>query len=216
MFAWLRRSFVTGLFVTVPLVVSVVAIVWTFRFADSVTSGLGERWIGRHVPGLGLLATALIVLAAGATASNVIGRRLVERTEALLMHVPVFRTIYSPVKQLVDAFSPTNELGFKRMVLLDDPARGSVLGFLTREFSVDRGRGPEPMMAVYVPTNQLYMGQVVVCPPERITFPELTVEEGVRVFLTGGMGLPEHVRTRRSGPDPAMMTGRVQNEGDTR
>jgi uncharacterized membrane protein len=199
MLAWLRRSFVTGFFVTVPLVVSVVAIVWTFRFADRLTSGLGERWIGWHVPGLGLVATALIVLAAGAVGNNVIGRRLVRRGESLLMQVPVFRTVYAPVKQLMEAFSPTNELGFKRMVLVEDHARGFALGFLTREFTVDRGRGPETFLAVYLPTNQLYLGQVVVCPPERATFPDMTVEEGVRVFLTGGMGLPEHLRTRRSG-----------------
>jgi uncharacterized membrane protein len=199
MLSWLRRSFVTGFFVTVPLVVSVVAIVWTFRFADRLTSGLGERWIGRHVPGLGLVATALIVLVAGAIGNNVIGRRLVRRGEALLMQVPVFRTVYAPVKQLIEAFSPTNELGFKRMVLVEDPSRGFALGFLTREFTVDRGRGPESFLAVYLPTNQLYLGQVVVCPPERATFPDMTVEEGVRVFLTGGMGLPEHLRAKRSG-----------------
>jgi uncharacterized membrane protein len=198
MFQWLRRSFVTGFFVTVPLVVSVVAIVWTFRFADQLTSGLGERLIGQHVPGLGLITTALIVLAAGAIASNVIGRRLLRRGDAILMQVPVFRTIYAPVRQLLDAFSPTNEFGFKRMVLVEDPSRGFVLGFLTREFSVDRGKGPERLLAVYVPTNHLYLGNVVVCPPERATFPEMTVEEGIRVFLTGGMGLPSHVRARRT------------------
>ncbi|HUL71984.1 MAG TPA: DUF502 domain-containing protein [Vicinamibacterales bacterium] len=198
MFAWLRRSFVTGFFVTVPLVVSVVAIVWTFRFADRLTSGLGERLIGQHVPGLGLITTALIVLVTGAIASNVFGRRLLRRGEALLMHVPVFRTVYAPVKQLLDAFSPSNEFGFKRMVLVEDPARGFVLGFLTREFTVDRGKGPEPLLAVYVPTNHLYLGDVVVCPPERATFPEMTVEEGIRVFLTGGMGLPARVRARRA------------------
>src|SRR5215467_2554202 len=199
MFAWLRRKFVTGLFVTVPLVVSVVAIVWTFRFADQLTSGLGERWIGRHVPGLGIVATGLIVLAAGVVASNVIGRRLVRRGEALLMHVPVFRAVYAPVKQLVEAFSPTNELGFKRMVLVEDPTRGYALGFLTREFTVDRGHGPESFLAVYLPTNHLYLGNVVVCPPGRATFLDMTVEEGVRVFLTGGMGLPEHLRVTTSG-----------------
>ena len=198
MFAWLRRSFVTGLVVTVPLVVSVVAIVWTVRFADQLTSGLGERLIGAHVPGLGLVTTTGIVLAAGAIASNVLGRRLLRRGEALLMQVPVFRTVYAPVKQLIDAFSPTNELGFKRMVLVEDPARGFVLGFLTREFTVDRGHGPEMLLAVYVPTNHLYLGDVVVCPPERAVFPEMSVEEGVRVFLTGGMGLPEHLRARKS------------------
>ena len=195
---WLRRSFVAGLFVTVPLVVSVVAIVWVVRFADRLTAGLGERLIGVEVPGLGLLTTALIVLATGALATNMIGKRFVDRTETLLMHVPLFRTIYAPVRQLMSAFSPDNEFGFKRMVLVEDTSRGLLLGFLTKEFTVDRGRGPETLIAVYVPTNHLYLGDVIVCPIERAVFPEMTVEEGIGVFLTGGVGLPDHMRADKT------------------
>jgi uncharacterized membrane protein len=195
---WLRRSFIAGLFVTVPLVVSVVAIVWVFRFADRLTAGLGERLIGVEVPGLGLLTTALIVLATGALATNMIGKRFLDRTETLLMHVPLFKTIYAPVRQLMSAFSPENEFGFKRMVLVEDTSRGLLLGFLTKEFTIDRGRGPETLIAVYVPTNHLYLGDVIVCPIERAVFPEMTVEEGLGVFLTGGVGLPDHVRADKT------------------
>ena len=92
------------------------------------------------------LATAAVVLAAGALATNVIGRRLVDRTEQLLLHVPLFRTIYSPVRQLLHAFSPGNEVGFKRMVLVDDGDRGYMLGFLTKEFAVERPAGREPVV----------------------------------------------------------------------
>jgi uncharacterized membrane protein len=55
------------------------------------------------------------------------------------------------------------------------------------------------MIAVYVPTNNLYLGNIVVCPADRATFPDLTVEQGVRVFLTGGMALPERMGDSRSG-----------------
>ena len=197
MWQWLRRSFIAGVFVTVPLVVSVVAIVWVVRFADRLTSGLGERVIGMRVPGLGLVTTAAIVLLIGAIATNMIGRRLVARTESLLLHIPLFKTVYAPVRQLISAFSPDNEFGFKRMVLVEDAARGFLLGFLTKEFTVDRGRGPETLLAVYVPTNHLYLGDVIVCPLDRASFPEITVEEGIRVFLTGGMGLPDRMRATR-------------------
>ena len=61
------------------------------------------------------------------------------------MRVPVFRTVYAPVKQLVVAFSPDNEYGFKRVVMVEDPRRGMVMGFLTKEFTVDRGQGPESL-----------------------------------------------------------------------
>jgi uncharacterized membrane protein len=194
MLAWLRRSFIAGFFVTVPLVVSVVAIVWMFRFLDHMTSGLGERLFGEPWPGLGIIVTTLLVLAIGAITTNVFGQRLLKRSEDLLLHVPLFRTVYAPVKQLLSAFSPDNEVGFKRMVLLEDSAKGAVLGFLTKEFTVDRGRGPEPFLSVYVPTNHLYLGDIVICPAERVSYPSLTVEEGIRVFLTGGTGLPEKMR----------------------
>jgi uncharacterized membrane protein len=198
MWQWLRRSFIAGLFVTVPLVVSVVAIVWVFRFADRLTSGLGERVIGTRVPGLGLVTTAAIVLIVGAIATNMIGRRLLDRTESLLLQIPLFRTVYAPVKQLISAFSPDNEFGFKRVVLIEDAARGYLLGFLTKEFTVDRGQGSETLLAVYVPTNHLYLGDVIVCPLDRASFPEISVEEGIRVFLTGGMGLPDKMRAEKT------------------
>jgi uncharacterized membrane protein len=198
MWQWLRRSFIAGLFVTVPLVVSVVAIVWVFRFADRLTSGLGERVIGTRVPGLGLVTTAAIVLIVGAIATNMIGRRLLDRTESLLLQIPLFRTVYAPVKQLISAFSPDNEFGFKRVVLIEDAARGYLLGFLTKEFTVERGQGSETLLAVYVPTNHLYLGDVIVCPLERASFPEISVEEGIRVFLTGGMGLPDKMRAEKT------------------
>jgi uncharacterized membrane protein len=193
---WLRRSFIAGFFVTVPLVVSVAALVWIFGIIDGFTAPLAARVLSREVPGLGIVITMLVVLAIGAVATNVIGRRLVARAESWLMRVPVFRTVYAPVKQLVVAFSPDNEYGFKRVVMVEDPHRGMIMGFLTKEFTVDRGRGPEPLISVYVPTNHLYLGDVLVYPRERAFFPDLTVEEGIRIFLTGGMSLPGSIVKR--------------------
>jgi uncharacterized membrane protein len=195
---WLRNSFIAGFFVTVPLIISVAAFVWIFQVIDGFMGPLYVRWLGREVPGLGILTTAALVLLVGAVATNVIGKRLLQRGEAYLMRVPVFRSIYAPVKQLVVAFSPDNEYGFKRVVLVDEPARGLVLGFLTKEFTLDRGQGAEPMLAVYVPTNHLYLGDIIVCPRERASFPDLTVEQGIRIFLTGGMALAGRIRARRA------------------
>jgi uncharacterized membrane protein len=140
------------------------------------------------------LSTAVAVLLVGAFATNVIGKRLLQRAEGILLRVPVFRTIYAPVKQLVVAFSPDNEYGFKRVVMIEDSKRGYALGFLTREFTVEKGRGPEALLAVYVPTNHLYLGDIVICERARATFPDITVEEGIRIFLTGGMAMPPRVR----------------------
>jgi uncharacterized membrane protein len=193
---WLRRRFIAGFFVTVPLVVSVAALVWIFGIIDDLTSPLATRLAGRAAPGVGILIMVLFVLVIGAVATNVIGRRILGRAEQLLTRVPVFRTIYSPVKQLVAAFSPDNEYGFKRVVMVEDERRGLVMGFLTKEFTLDRGQGPEQLIAVYVPTNHLYLGDIVLYPRARAFYPDLSVEEGIRIFLTGGMSLPGRIESR--------------------
>jgi uncharacterized membrane protein len=191
---WLRRSFIAGFFVMVPLFISVAAIIWLFNLVDGATTPLYDRMLGRRIPGLGIASTAAAIVLVGAFARNVIGKRILQRTETMLLRVPVFNKIYSPVKQLVAAFNPDSESGFKRVVMIEDPRRGYALGFLTREFTADRGSGPEALLAVFVPTNNLYLGDIVICERERAVFPDITVEEGIRIFLTGGMALPPRVR----------------------
>ena len=194
---WLRRSFIAGFVVTVPLFISVAALVWTFGVVDGLTTPLYDRLLGRRIPGLGTLSTAAAIVLVGAFATNVIGGRVLRRVEGYLLRVPIFRTIYAPVKQLVLAFSPDNEFGFKRVVMIEDARHGFALGFLTREFTVDRGHGPEALLAVYVPTNHLYLGDLVICERNRAMFPDISVEEGIRIFLTGGMALPFELREWR-------------------
>jgi uncharacterized membrane protein len=192
--SWLRRTFLTGIVVTVPLIVTLVTLAWILQFVDRIATPVSTRMLGREVPGLGVLITALMVLAVGAVATNVIGRRVLGTAESWLLQVPVFKTIYGPVKQLVAAFSPGNDAGFKRVVLVEDARRGLVMGFVTKEFALDRGRGSEALVAVYLPTNHLYLGDVVVVPPARLFYPDVSVEEGIRIFLTGGMALPDRMQ----------------------
>jgi uncharacterized membrane protein len=84
--------------------------------------------------------------------------------------------------------------------MVEDERRGLVMGFLTKEFTVDRGRGLEALIAVYVPTNHLYLGDIVLYPRDRAFYPDVTVEEGVRIFLTGGMSLPGRITSGSGAP----------------
>ena len=192
---WFRRSLLAGFFVTVPLIVSVVSLIWLFQWIDGLMGPRLVRWLGQEVPGVGLLATIAGMLIVGAIATNVLGRRLVERAEKSLMRVPIFKTVYAPVKQLSLAFSPDNEYGFKRVVIVEDLERGFVLGFLTKEFDLDRGLGAERLMAIYVPTNHIYLGDIRIYPSRLARFPNITVQEGIRIFLTGGMAVADLIRT---------------------
>ena len=199
---WLRRRFITGFFVAVPLIISVAALLWVFRVIDDLSGPVYDRLLGRHLSGLGVATTAAFVLLIGVVASNVLGKRLLSRGESYLARIPVFRTIYSPVKQLLAAFSPDNESGLKRVVMVSDASGAARLGFLTKEFELDGGPGvgPQAYAAVYVPTNNLYLGDVFVYRRDALLFPKISVEEGVRVFLTGGMAMTDRLTVR---PDEA-------------
>ena len=98
-----------------------------------------------------------------------VGKRLLQRAESWLLHIPVFRTVYAPVKQLVAAFSPDNETGFKRVVLVE---AGTRLRPRVPDARVPAqlrdGARPRSLVAVYVPTNHLYLGDVLVYPRERV------------------------------------------------
>ncbi|HEY3382736.1 MAG TPA: DUF502 domain-containing protein [Vicinamibacterales bacterium] len=194
---WLRRRFIAGFFVAVPLIISVAALLWIFQIIDGLTDPVYQRWLGRQVPGLGLATTAAFVLVVGVVASNVLGKRLLSRAEGYLVRVPVFGTIYSPVKQLLAAFSPENESGLKRVVMVEDSCGGLRMGFVTKEFELDTGTGLRPFAAVYLPTNNLYLGDIYVYPRDALVLPDITVEEGVKIFLTGGMAIADRLLARR-------------------
>ena len=195
--SWFRRSLIAGTVVIVPLVISVAAFIWLFQLIDGVMRPVYAQWLGREIPGFGLVTMLLLVVMVGALATNVIGGRLLSRGEEYLLRLPVFRAVYGPVKQLVAAFSPDNQMGFKRVVLVDDPHRGLALGFLTKEFGIDKDDMLETYVAVYVPTNHIYFGDIHIYPASKLLFPDMTVQEGVQVFLTGGMAMTEKLRVER-------------------
>ena len=104
-------------------------------------------------------------------------------------------------------------------MLVDDPKRGLVLGFLTKEFTIDGQDDAGVHVAVYVPTNHVYFGDVHIYPREVVSFPSLTVQEGLQVFLTGGMALAERLRVESQQVEGARRpergsAGRVTN-GET-
>ena len=85
-------------------------------------------------------------------------------------------------------------------MLLDDPRRGLVLGFLTKRFVMDRGDGPENLVSVYVPTNHIYFGDIHIYTDDVVSYPDLSVQDGIQIFMTGGMALSTNLKARQTQP----------------
>lgn len=188
---WLKVRLIAGFFVTVPAVATA-WLLWVFWTGiDDIFKPLFEGLFGRPVRGLGFLTAVAIMLLMGTIARNVVGRRVIAWGEMLLLKVPVFGRLYPPVKMLVDAFSPERRSSFRAVVLVQHPREGTfAFGFVTSETAIDTPSGKREMATVYVPTNHLYLGDVVVVPRSDLVSTGLSVEEGIRIILSGGTGTP--------------------------
>jgi uncharacterized membrane protein len=199
---WLKVRFIAGIFVTLPAFLTA-WILWIFwSKIDDFFAPMYFQLFGRVVPGLGFLTAIAIILAMGTVARNVVGRRVLAWGDAILLRVPVFRMLYQSIKMLIDAFSPERRGSFRAVVLVQHPREGSwAFGFVTSELTLEGPAGNAEMVTVFVPTNNLYLGDIVVVPRHDVVFTGLTVEEGLRVILSAGTATPD--RLPRSFVSPA-------------
>jgi uncharacterized membrane protein len=195
---WVKVRFITGFFVTVPAIASAWLLYVFWDFIDTFFSPGYERVFGRRIPGLGFLTAVLFILVMGTIATNVLGRRVLARIERLFTRVPIFRSIYPSIKQLIESFSPEKRQAFKAVVLAEHPREGEfVFGFVTSEVLVETPGRKREMVTVFVPTNNLYLGDVIVVPRQDVISTGLTVEEGIRIILSAGTATPARLPRER-------------------
>lgn len=188
---WFKVRFITGFFVTVPAIASAWLLYVFWDFIDTFFSPGYQRVFGRRIPGLGFLTAVLFILVMGSIATNVLGRRVLARVERLFVRVPIFRSIYPSIKQLIESFSPEKRQSFKAVVLAEHPREGEfVFGFVTSEVLVETPGRKREMVTVFVPTNNLYLGDVIMVPRQDVISTGLTVEEGIRIILSAGTATP--------------------------
>jgi uncharacterized membrane protein len=188
---WFKTRFIAGFFFTVPVFLTA-WLLWIFwSRIDDVFAPMYERILGRPVPGLGFLTAVAIILTMGTIARNVVGRRVLAWGDTLLLRVPIYRRLYPSVKMLIDSFSPERRSAFRAVILVEHPRAGEyAFGFVTSQLLLDTPHGKREMVTVFIPTNNLYLGDVVVVPRDDVIATGLTVEEGIRIILSAGNATP--------------------------
>lgn len=191
----IKRWFISGLIVIIPVVITVSVIVWFFNFVDGLLSPVLDSILHRHISGLGFITAIIFVFVVGIISSNVIGKKIIAAFERLFLKLPVFKGIYTALKQLVDAFSPESKGAFKRFVVVEYPRKGTYcFGFLTKECSMKSGNGSESRLsAVYIPTNNLYLGEIVLFREEEVLYTDIPIEDGIKIILSGGIAAPQRI-----------------------
>lgn len=196
----LQTFFVAGLIAITPAAVTYLVLRWLFLTLEGSFGGPLEDYIasrvGVRLPGVGLVGTLLIILLAGVLATNLLGRRLLGYLEGWLQRLPLVRSVYTTLRQITDAFWQPDQNAFKRVVLVEYPRRGSwAVGFVTGEIRAS-GLGIEAagdlVYNVFVPTTpNPTSGFLMVYPPEEVRLLDISVEDGLKLVISGGVLVPE-------------------------
>lgn len=186
----LKAKFITGLFVVIPLGITVFILKFLFNFADGILgSYLDSIFSGYilnreyHVPGLGILTGAVVIYLSGVLATNVMGTRMLRWWDELLSRIPLVKSIYSSSKQLTQVFKE-GKTSYRRAVFVEWPREGvRAVGFVTGEVE----RAGEKLVVVYVPTMpNPTSGFALFFRECDVHESGMTVEEAVKFVVSGG------------------------------
>ncbi len=193
-----KRKFLAGLIITIPIVFTVLVLFNLFRFVDGILSPFFDMLLNRHISGLGFITAIAFVFLVGITSTNMFGKKILGFMERIFLHIPVFKSIYTAIKQLVDAFSPENNSAFKKFVIVEYPRSGAyAFGFLTKECVVQSDGRELCFKAIYIPTNNLYLGEVVLLHDTSIIYTDISIEDGIKIILSGGIAAPSKILESR-------------------
>lgn len=207
----IRRYFITGLLIWVPLVITVWVLNLLVGTLDQILHLLPpqfrtENWLGIHIPGFGVAMTVLIVFVTGVFAANIIGQRLVTFWERLLARIPVVNSIYKGVKQVSDTLFAPGGQAFRKAVLVQWPREGMwTIAFLTGVPGGDVESHLEgDYLSIYVPTTPNPTGGYFVM-MRRIDVIELdmTVDDALKYIISMGVATPADA-ARTNGVAPAI------------
>ncbi len=187
----LKKKFLTGLFVLIPILVTVYIIHLVISFVDTIIApvirnvtlyGTGKAI---YVPGTGLILFVVVAYVTGVLASNYIGKQLLSSGERMLRKIPFVKGIYSSVKDMTEAFSSEKKRSFKEVVLAEFPMKGRyAVGFVTNR---TRMRSEKKICTVFLPTTpNPTSGYLIMVPEDELMFLAMPVDDALKYIISLG------------------------------
>lgn len=194
----MKRYLVAGLLVWVPLGVTVMVINFLVGIMDKTLLWLPEAYrpdnlLGFHIPGLGVLMSVVIVFSTGIIVANLFGRTLVQLWEKMLARIPLVRTIYASVKQILETVFSSGQ-SFRKVLLVEYPRKG--LWTLAFQSSTTQGEAQAKTTAevinVFIPTTpNPTSGFFIMVPRDEVIELDMSVDDGLKMIISAGVMVPE-------------------------
>jgi uncharacterized membrane protein len=198
----MRKYLIAGLLVWMPLGITFLVIRAIVGFLDKSLLLLPEAYqpdtlLGFHLPGLGVVLAVVLVLTTGMIMANLLGRRLVNAWESLLSRIPLVRTLYAGIKQIMEAVLATDAKSFRRVLLVEYPRRGvwSLAFMTTDQLGEVQQKTETEVIGVFIPTTpNPTSGFVLMVPADEVIELDMSVEQGLKMIISMGTVVPDWQR----------------------
>jgi uncharacterized membrane protein len=181
----LRNKLLLGILVLVPLIATVLILVWAFNSVDNILQPIIKATWGIDFPGIGVAIVVVLAYVAGIIASSILGRKIISFVESYLDRLPVFGQLYRGIRQIIRSFSEPRETGFMQVVFVEYPRKGiHSIGFITNEL---KDNSEEKFYTVFIPTSpNPTSGFLEVVREEEIIKANISVDEALKVVVSAG------------------------------
>ena len=184
---FLKKYFITGLLVLLPIWATYYVLSALLGIIDGMLGDLPHYLLGLKFPGLGIITLVLLIVAIGMLSANYLGTRLVRYSDHLMQKVPLVRGVYTTVKQIMETFSVKHN--FHGVALVEYPRKGCYsVGFMTGEVKGEFIGLTGKFKTVFVPTTpNPTAGFLLILPEAEITELDMTVEQGMKFIVSLGL-----------------------------
>jgi uncharacterized membrane protein len=190
----LRKYLLSGLAITLPIALTLYLIFILFKIADGFLNSFFKKILGVYIPGLGIIVSLAIILIAGILTTHFFNKRLYQNLERWFLKFPFVKRVYPSLKQFSGIiFSKDNKLLFNKVVLVEYPRLGIwSLGFLTNEAAGEiKQKTNRELVNILIPTTPTPLsGFMIIVPKSDVIFLDMTVEDALKMIVSGGMLLP--------------------------
>jgi len=210
----LKQIFLTGLAVTIPIGLTLYILFFLIDIMDGLLKIIPTRYhpdtlLGIHIPGLGTIATVILIFICGLVTASYVGNRIVQSGEDLVYRIPFVRSIYQAIKRFSDTMFMDQRSSFKKVVLVEFPRKGLyTIGFETGIPSPEiQKKIGQKCISVFLPTTpNPTSGYLVVVPEDELVEMDMSVEEALTFIISVGIVTPSvHYKKRE----------KLHHEGDS-
>jgi len=194
-----RTRLVSGLLILIPLAITLFVLNLFFSSLTAFVRPVLSPWLGElpeyALTLIAVVATVLLIYLVGIITTHIVGRRLIHWGETLLLRLPIVKSIYAASKQVVETLSSSHKATFQAVVLIEFPRRGCrALAFVTGTIRTSEGT---LLYRVFIATTpNPTSGFLLLLPTDEVQFTDISIEDGVKMIVSGGMLAPDSYRLK--------------------